>query len=211
MDFEPPKSCDVVEFLRLDQKTFKDRMQVCMANLGGKLTAVDTHIYHFSPKAARVNLATFAAVVSKWGWPIPQQLKALEQHAPTPAPAKATLPDEARAFKPEPQPKPVLEQPPSGAPEQGQAKVVKHITKGQRAHWLDAVLKSVRHQAADPSDCMSVWHSLCGLAQTDSPPEPLMGMVGKSIKRRDGSNHELFDYNAFTKYWERREGPRNAA
>ena len=82
MNFEPPKSCDVVEFLRLDQKTFKDRMQVCMANLGGKLTAVDTHTYHFSPKTARVNLATFAAVVSKWGWPIPQQLQALEQHAP---------------------------------------------------------------------------------------------------------------------------------
>jgi hypothetical protein len=86
MNFEPPKSCDVVEFLRLDQKTFKDRMQVCMANLGGKLTAVDTHIHHFSPKAARINLATFAAVVSKWGWPIPQQLQALARHAPTPAP-----------------------------------------------------------------------------------------------------------------------------
>jgi hypothetical protein len=92
MDFEPPKSCDVVEFLRLNQKTFKDRMQVCMANLGGKLTAADMHLQHFSPKAARVNLATFAAVASKWGWSIPKQLQ-----------EKATLPDEARALKPEPQ------------------------------------------------------------------------------------------------------------
>jgi hypothetical protein len=85
MNFEPPKSCDVVEFLRLDQKTFKDRMQVCMANLGGKLTAVDTHIHHFSPKAARIN---------KWGWSIPQKLQALEQHAPTPATATPTKPKE---------------------------------------------------------------------------------------------------------------------
>jgi hypothetical protein len=108
-------------------------------------------------------------------------------------------------------PAPASLQPPSGAQEQRQAKVVKHTTKGQRAHWLDAVLKTVRNQAADPNDCMSVWYSLCGLARSDSPPEPLMGMVGKSIKRRDGSNHELFDYNAFAKYWERREGPRNAA
>jgi hypothetical protein len=97
MNFEPPKSCDVVEFLRLDQKTFKDRMQVCMANLGGKLTAVDTRIRHFSPKAARVNLATFAAVVSKWGWSIPQQLQALEQHAPTPATATPAKPKESIA------------------------------------------------------------------------------------------------------------------
>jgi hypothetical protein len=97
MDIEPPKSCDVVEFLCLDQKTFKDRMQVCMANHGGKLTAVDTHIHHFSPKAARVNLATFAAVVSKWGWSIPQQLQALEQHAPTPATATPTKPKESIA------------------------------------------------------------------------------------------------------------------
>jgi hypothetical protein len=106
MNFEPPKSCDVVEFLRLDQKTFKDRMQVCMANLGGKLTAVDTHIHHFSPKAARVNLATFAAVVSKWGWSIPQQLQALEQHAPK---------FEAWPLKPEPQPVPTKAGPPDDA------------------------------------------------------------------------------------------------
>lgn len=97
MDFEPPKSCDVVDFLRLDQKTFKDRIQVCMANLGVELPAVDTHLQHFSPKAARVNLATFAAVVSKWGWPIPQQLQAIAQHAPTPATAKTTKPEESIA------------------------------------------------------------------------------------------------------------------
>jgi hypothetical protein len=87
MDFEPPKSCDVVEFLRLDQKTFKDRMQVCMANIGP----------HPELEVARVNLATFAAVVSKWGWPIPQQLQALEQHAPTPATATPTKPNESIA------------------------------------------------------------------------------------------------------------------
>jgi hypothetical protein len=87
MNFEPPKSCDVVEFLRLDQKTFKDRMQVCMANIGP----------HLEPEVARVNLATFAAVVSKWGWSIPQQLQALEQHAPTPATATPTKPKESIA------------------------------------------------------------------------------------------------------------------
>jgi hypothetical protein len=97
MDFEPPKSCDVVEFLRLDQKTFKDRMQVCTANLGGELPAADMHLQHFSPKAARVNLATFAAVASKWGWSIPQQLQALAQHAPTPATATPTKPKESIA------------------------------------------------------------------------------------------------------------------
>ena len=34
MDFEPPKSCDVVEFLRLKHSTFNDRLEVCKANLG---------------------------------------------------------------------------------------------------------------------------------------------------------------------------------
>lgn len=85
-----------------------------------------------------------------------------------------------------------------------------HTTKGCRAHWLDAVLKTARDRAADPTDSMSVWHSLCGLALSPSPPEPLMGMAGKSIKRREGSGHELYDYDAFTKYWKRREAPGSA-
>lgn len=86
-----------------------------------------------------------------------------------------------------------------------------HTTKGRRTHWLDAAFKTARDRAADPTDPMSVWHSLCGLALSASPPEPLMGMSGKSIKRREGSGHELYDYDAFTKYWKRREAPGSAA
>jgi hypothetical protein len=83
MDIEPPKSCDLVEFLRLDQKTFKDRMQVCVANTPQQP----------NPVPARVNFADFAAVVSKWGWPIPEQLKALAKSSPIkPEPQTAPAP-----------------------------------------------------------------------------------------------------------------------
>jgi len=179
MDFEPPKSCDVVEFLRLDQKTFKDRMQVCMANIGP----------HPELEVARVNLATFAAVVSKWGWPIPQQLQALEQHAPTPAPAKATLPDEARTFKPEPQPKPVLEQPPSGAPEQGQAKVVKHTTKGKRRDILTPVIEHAQSLCRNPLDTAQVWGVLHNLDKKHFPT--FIHYEGKAIAYMEGDETKL--------------------
>jgi hypothetical protein len=79
MDFEPPQRCNLVEFLRLEHNTFKDRLEVCKANLGGKLPALDTHTHHFDGVAARVNLATFAAVASAWDWSMPQQLQALAQ------------------------------------------------------------------------------------------------------------------------------------
>lgn len=86
-----------------------------------------------------------------------------------------------------------------------------HSTKGRRAHWLDAVLKTAQAQATDPHSAMSVWHALCALAASPSPPEPLIGMLGRSIKRRDGASHELFNYDGFVKYWNRRQTPGDAA
>lgn len=84
-----------------------------------------------------------------------------------------------------------------------------HTTKALREHWLDAAFKAALAQAVDPSKKMSVWHQLCAMASSQSPPEPLMGMTGTSIRRRDGSKHKLFDYDAFSKYW-RRKTPGNA-
>jgi len=130
MDFEPPKSCDVVEFLRLDQKTFKDRMQVCMANIGP----------HPELEVTRVNLATFAAVVSKWGWPIPQQLQALAQHAPTPAPAKPAITA------------PVVE-------------VMRRITRDTRRRTLKPEIEHAQSLCKDTSDVAEVWAALQKMAE----------------------------------------------
>jgi hypothetical protein len=174
MNFEPPKSCDVVEFLRLDQKTFKDRMQVCMANLGGKLTAVDTHIHHFSPKAARVNLATFAAVVSKWGWSIPQQLQALEQHAPK---------FEAWPLKPEPQPAPAPTKPAITAPV---VEVMRHITRDTRRSTLKPVIEHAQSLCKDPWDTAEVWGQLHTL--TAQKHTVLLHLEGDAVVYTDGDN-----------------------
>lgn len=86
-----------------------------------------------------------------------------------------------------------------------------HSTKDRRAHWLDAVLKTAQAQATDSNSAMSVWHALCALAASESPPEPLIGISGNSIKRRDGASHKRFDYDAFSKYWNRRQTPGDAA
>ncbi|WP_374641026.1 hypothetical protein [Hydrogenophaga sp.] len=97
---------------------------------------------------------------------------------------------------------------PMDAPRSATALAVRvHTARGSRTHWLDAVVKTARDRAPDPADKKSVWYSLCGLALSDSPPEPLMGMLGKDLKYRVGNRHELYTYDAFAKYWKRREPP----
>lgn len=128
MDFEPPQRCNLVEFLRLEQNTFNDRMQVCMANIGPPPR----------PEAARVNLATFAAVVSNWGWPIPQQLQAIAQHAPTPATTAITAPS---------------------------VKAVRHSTKGTRRRTLQPEIEHAQSLCKNEWDSAEVWGALQIMAE----------------------------------------------
>lgn len=151
MDFEPPQRCNLVEFLRLEHNTFKDRLEVCKVNLGDKLPALDTHTCHSDGIAARVKLATFAAVASKWGWPIPQQLQ-----------DKATLPDEARALKPEPQPAPA---PTTTAITAPVVEAVRHTTKDERRHTLKPEIEHAQSLCKDASDVVEVWAALQKMAE----------------------------------------------
>jgi len=86
-----------------------------------------------------------------------------------------------------------------------------HRAKGGRAHWLDAAFGIARERAANPNDKLNVWFTLCELARSQKPPAPLVGMVGKAIKRQDGAGHKLFDADAFAKYWKRRSPPETVA
>lgn len=161
MDIEPPKSCDVVEFLRLEQNTFNDRMQVYMANIGPPPR----------PEAARVNLATFAAVVSNWGWPIPQQLQAIAQHAPTPATTAITAPS---------------------------VKAVRHSTKGTtRRRTLRPEIEHAQSLCKNRCDSAEVWGALQIMAEKKYGQ--LIGATEDGLQYLESGDVKIFTRNALGK------------
>lgn len=165
MDFEPPQRCNLVEFLRLEQNTFNDRMQVCMANIGPQPR----------PEAARVNLATFAAVVSKWGWPIPQQLQAIAQHAPTPATTAITAPS---------------------------VKAVRHSTKGTRRRTLQPEIEHAQSLCNNEWDSAEVWGALQTMAENKYGQ--LRGATEEGLQYLEFGEAKIFTRDALGKRQKRR-------
>lgn len=165
MDFEPPQRCNLVEFLRLEQNTFNDRMQVCMANIGPPPR----------PEAARVNLATFAAVVSNWGWPIPQQLQAIAQHAPTPATTAITAPS---------------------------VKAVRHSTKGTRRRTLQPEIEHAQSLCKNEWDSAEVWGALQKMAE--SKYGQLIGATEDGLQYLKFGEAKIFNRGALGKRLKKR-------
>jgi hypothetical protein len=97
LDFEPPNRLDLVKFLDVPHTTFNNRMKVCIANLGGKLSVVDPRTAFIYREAALVDIAIFAAVTESWAWDIPQALQGRAQHNSAPPTAPAATPQKPTA------------------------------------------------------------------------------------------------------------------